>query len=77
MMTGENSMRPCERFTVLESRKSDSLSRCDVCDHSEAAHENPGRRALSGGEIEELRRQMLIENFDKGETEQQQSDAPT
>jgi hypothetical protein len=77
MMTGENSMRPCERFTVLESRKSDSLSRCDVCDHAEAAHETPGRRVLSGGAIEELRRQLLIENFDKREAEQPQSDAPT
>jgi hypothetical protein len=75
-MMGENSMKPCERFAVLESRGSTSLSRCDVCDHSEAAHENPGHRTLSGGEIEELRRRMLIENFESREAESQGADPP-
>ncbi len=58
-------MKPCERFTVLEPRTSATPSRCDVCDHTEGAHENPGRRTLSGGEIEEIRRRMLMENFDR------------
>ncbi len=69
-------MIPCERFTVLEWRKGASLLTCDVCDHAEAAHENPGQRTLSGDEIEELRRRMLVENFDKQEEERRRADAP-
>jgi hypothetical protein len=70
-------MIPCERFTVLESRRSESLSQCDVCDHPEAAHETPGRRILSGGEIEALRRRMIVETHDKLEERRQRSDGST
>ncbi|MBV8073800.1 MAG: hypothetical protein JO140_00120 [Candidatus Eremiobacteraeota bacterium] len=61
----DNTMIPCECFTVLETRSSDALARCDVCDHDEAAHERPGRRRFSGAQIEEERRRMLTENFEK------------
>jgi len=70
-------MIPCERFTVLESRKGEKLSQCDVCDHPEAAHEKPGRRILSGGEIEALRRRMIVETHDKLEEHRQRSDGST
>ena len=59
----------CELFTVLESRQDPQLSRCDVCDQSERAHPKPGRRTLSGGQIEELRRQMLIAIHEKREAQ--------
>ena len=59
---------PCERFTVLDSRRIES-SQCDVCDHLEASHESPGRRVLSGGEVEELRRRMLVERYELREEE--------
>jgi hypothetical protein len=79
-MTGENSLPisessspPCERFTVLESRKSETWSLCDVCDRPETAHGNPGRRTLPGGEIEALRRSMIVAIFDKLEEERQRS----
>ncbi len=68
-MTHENSLGPCERFTVLASRTNQTLSQCDVCDHIESSHENPGRRILSGGEIEELRRRILVATFEKREEE--------
>jgi hypothetical protein len=80
-MTGENSLPisesrlpPCELFTVLESRESETWSLCDVCDRPEAAHGNPGRRTLSGGEIEELRRRMIVEIYEKLEAERQSTD---
>ena len=63
-MTAQKSPRPCERFTVLESRTGASLPTCDVCEMLESVHENPGRRVLSGGEIEELRRQMIVQVYD-------------
>lgn len=75
-MTSKNGLPPCERFTVLESRQSE-VSRCDVCEQLEAAHVNVGRRRLSGGEIEALRRRMLVELYEKREEEGQRSDGPT
>jgi hypothetical protein len=67
----ENTLPPCELFAVLDTRKSETWSRCDVCDRPEAAHGNPGRRILSGGEIEALRRRMIVEIFEKVEAERQ------
>ena len=75
-MTRENSLPPCERFTVLEWRKSEK-AQCDVCDQLEAEHENLGRRILSGAEIEALRRRMLVERYDMREGERQPNDGPT
>lgn len=79
-MTGENSLPisenklpPCELFAVLDTRKSETWSQCDVCDRPEAAHGNPGRRTLSGAEIETLRRRMIVEIYEKGEAEHQGS----
>jgi hypothetical protein len=64
-MTTESSWPPCERFTVLESRTDARATLCDVCDQTEAAHENPGQRRLAGGKIEELRRRMIEDAYDK------------
>jgi hypothetical protein len=81
-MTGENSLPisestlpPCERFTVLEWRKSGTRFQCDVCDRPEAAHQNPGRRTLSGGEIETIRRRMIVEIYEKLEEKRQSIDS--
>lgn len=76
-MTGKNGLPPCERFTVLESRKSQTVPQCDVCDQVEAAHENLGRRILSGGEIEALRRRMIVETYEKREEERRGNDGQT
>ncbi|HTJ26003.1 MAG TPA: hypothetical protein VMA36_07550 [Candidatus Limnocylindria bacterium] len=67
---------PCERFTVLDSRR-EEISRCDVCDQLESAHDVGGRRILSGGEIEALRRRMLVETFEKREQERPHRDGST
>ncbi len=64
-MTREISLPPCECFTVLESRANEPVAQCDVCDEFEVAHPEVGRRTLSGGEIEELRRQMIVAAYDK------------
>jgi hypothetical protein len=57
-------LAPCERFTLLESRRSQNLLRCDVCDHIADAHPDAGRRILTGAEVEELRRRRLIARFE-------------
>lgn len=59
----------CELFTVLESRQDPNISRCDVCDQSERAHSKPGRRVVTGGEMESLRKQMLIAIHERREAE--------
>jgi len=74
-VTPENNLGPCERFTVLESRQSENPAPCEVCDHPEVAHENAGRRTLSGGEIEELRRRIIIERFEQRQEEHGGNDA--
>jgi hypothetical protein len=62
-MSDEDGFSPCECFTVLDIRRPEASSRCDVCDHVESAHQTPGRRVLSGGEIEALRRRLIIERY--------------
>lgn len=79
MMTREISLPPCERFSVLESRGSETVSQCDVCDEFEVAHPDVGRRILTGAEMEELRKRMIIEAYDKMEAEgprSEESDSP-
>ncbi len=71
--SGDSALPPCERFTVLDWRPSGGPSQCDVCDQPEAAHGQPGRRTLSGGEIEELRRRMIVERHDRREAEQREA----
>ena len=66
-MTPESGLGPCERFTVLASSKLQNVTQCEVCDHPESAHENPGRRALSGAEIEEQRRRIIVERFERSQ----------
>jgi hypothetical protein len=60
-------VEPCERFTVLDWRPDENIAKCDVCDHVESSHENPGRRRLSGGEIEALRRSLIVAMFERQE----------
>ena len=67
MSSGETALPACERFTVLESRPNESLTRCDVCNHLESGHPTPGRRSLSGGEVEALRKRMIIDQYEKFE----------
>ncbi len=67
---GATGLPPCERFTVLDTRKGD-VRACDVCDQPEASHENSGRRILSGGEIEAIRRQIIVERFALREAQQE------
>ncbi|MBV9438426.1 MAG: hypothetical protein JOZ24_00390 [Candidatus Eremiobacteraeota bacterium] len=65
MLPGEDAGRlpPCDRFTVLKIREFVPLT-CDVCDHPQSAHAQPGRRIVSGGEMEELRRSKLVELYE-------------
>jgi hypothetical protein len=72
-VTPDSSLGPCEQFTELESHRSTNPARCEVCDHSEAAHGGAGRRTLTGGEIEELRRRIIIERFERQQQERQRS----
>jgi len=69
-MTDETKLPPCDRFTVLDMRK-DRRPQCDVCDQLEEDHQNPGRRTMSGAEIEALRRSMIVEIYEKLEAEHQ------
>jgi hypothetical protein len=68
-MTSGSGLPPCERFTVLDSRQV-ARAQCDVCDQLESDHASPGQRTLSGGEIEELRRRMLVEFYEQREEKQ-------
>jgi hypothetical protein len=72
-VTQESGLGPCEQFTVLDSRRNKNPSQCEVCDHPEAAHGSVGRRTLSGGEIEELRRRIIIERFERQQDERPRS----
>jgi hypothetical protein len=63
----ENAGGACDVFTILDWRESDRLLRCDVCDQAEGSHPQSGRRRLSGAEIEELRKQILMSTFEKQE----------
>jgi hypothetical protein len=65
----KNGFQACEQFTVLSSRTTPNVSRCDVCDQIERIHPTPGRRVVSGGELEALRRRMLIAVHERREDE--------
>jgi hypothetical protein len=73
-MTHESSLPPCDCFTVLEWRESEKASQCDVCDRPRAAHANPGLRISSGGEIEALRRRIIVETYDQLERQRERND---
>jgi hypothetical protein len=64
-MTSETGWPACERFTVLESRLDARPQVCDVCERPEPAHDNPGERRLAGGQIEELRRRMIEDAYER------------
>lgn len=64
-MTRDISLPPCEHFSVLDSRGDETVAQCDVCDEFEVAHPNVGRRIVSGGEVEELRRRLIVATYDK------------
>lgn len=69
-------LQPCERFTLLESRRSQNVLRCDVCDHVADSHADPARRILTGEEVEELRRRRLIARFEKMKEERRAQEPP-
>ena len=59
----ENTMPPCDQFTALATRRGEPPT-CDVCGQPEADHQRPGRRTMTGGEVEALRRRMLMERYE-------------
>jgi len=75
-MNPQEGLAPCERFTIVESRQTQNILRCDVCEHVEDVHKTAGRRVLTGGEIEELRRQRLIAGFEKMQEERKRDEPP-
>ena len=75
-MNPESDLGPCERFTLLASSQIKNVTQCEVCDHPESAHESAGRRALSGGEIEELRRQIIVRRFEQNQQGRGQDEGP-
>ena len=64
-------MHVCDCFTILETRGGNEFPRCDVCDNLEKDHKNAGRRRLSGGAIEELRKRMIVELYERHEKSSQ------
>jgi hypothetical protein len=72
----ENDLGPCDRFTVLDSRKDEGPAQCEVCDHIAAEH-GDGIRVLTGGQIEALRKKVLIERFERRQKEQPRKPDPT
>ncbi len=59
---------PCECFAILQSRTEPAVQ-CEVCDHIAAVHPSAATRVLSGGAIEEERKRILIERFERREQE--------
>jgi hypothetical protein len=53
-----NDLPACEQFTTLIG-VDEADARCKVCDHLEAEHVKPGRRALSSNEIHALREKII------------------
>jgi hypothetical protein len=53
-----NDLPACEQFTTLIGVDKADLG-CKVCNHLEAEHVKPGRRALSSDEIHALREKMI------------------
>jgi hypothetical protein len=76
-VTAGDALGPCDCFTVLESRKNEQSSQCEVCDHIAAEHEKAGTRVLTGGEIEALRKRILIERYERRQQEHPRKPDPT
>ncbi len=72
----DDALGPCERFTVLESRTVQTPN-CEVCDHIAAVHASEETRVLTGGEIEALRKRILIERYERRQQEQPRPPDPT
>lgn len=75
-MTDPDPLGPCDCFTVLDSR-TEEAPQCEVCDHIRAEHARSAIRVLSGGEIEGLRRGILIERFERRQSEAPRKPDPT
>lgn len=65
----DDALGPCDCFTVLES-STQRVPQCEVCDHIAAEHGSSAIRVLTGGEIEVLRKRILIERFERRQQEQ-------
>ncbi len=76
-MNAGDVLGPCECFTVLETRINEPVLECEVCDHIAAEHERAGTRVLTGGEIEALRKQILIERYERRQQEHPRKPDPT
>jgi hypothetical protein len=73
----EDNLGPCELFTLLASSQLQNVTQCEVCDHPESAHQSAGRRALSGGEIEELRRRIIVQRFEQRQQDHGEDEGPS
>ncbi|MGH7662286.1 MAG: hypothetical protein ACRENA_15370 [Vulcanimicrobiaceae bacterium] len=71
----ESSSGACDVFTILDWRESDRLLRCDVCDQAEASHPQSGRRRLSGSQIEEMRKRMIMATFEQQEEDRRRKES--
>ena len=76
-MNPESNVGPCELFTLLASSQLQNVTQCEVCDHPESAHQSAGRRALSGGEIEELRRRIIVQRFEQLQEDREEGEGPS
>jgi hypothetical protein len=68
-VSAEDNLGPCDCFTVLDSRRGRQAVECDVCDHIQGEHAGSGIRVLTGGEIEALRRRILMERYERRQQE--------
>lgn len=75
-MTDDDALGPCDCFTVLESR-TQRVPQCEVCDHIAAEHGSSNERVLTGGEIETLRKRVLIKRYERRQKEHPRKPDPT
>jgi hypothetical protein len=76
-VSSDDQLGPCDCFTVLETHKGQNVQQCEVCDHLQAEHEGTGIRISTGGEIEALRRRILIERYERRQQEDPRKPDPT
>jgi hypothetical protein len=75
-MSTEGGLGPCDCFTVLGTSKNENVRECEVCDHLASEHASAGKRVMSGGEVEALRRRILIERYEQRQQERPRKSDP-
>ena len=71
----ENSLPACDCFTILETRTNFVPSVCDVCERAQDDHQTTERRRLSGTQIEELRKRLIIQRYEQMQERREQHEA--